>query len=337
MLIAAQNWYDRVGIQSHALCNLLLSIKRACLLISSLRLMINVSQEWVWPSWSLGALEPDAIESESHVWLFATPWTLQSMEFSRPEYWGGQPFPSPADLPNTGIEVRSPTLQVDSLPAEPPGKPKNIGVGSLSLFQGIFLTQESSQDLLHCRRILYQLSHQGSPWVRQVHLFFYFHQTRPDVGTPALTGELVCINHDVGLCAVTRRRRVCSDHDAGVCVHVCTCRGNGDTSFSWVLAARPSVSRDMMNGTAGAVFTKVRQSSPRLMFSMPVGRFSKIKPICHLHPTATWQLAAWLFFFILTPGLGEMQFSDMPLKNCLGTRESVYCYLFTSWGFGVPE
>ena len=43
------------------------------------------------------------------------------------------------------------------------GKPKNTGVGSLSLFQGIFPTQESNQGLLHCRQILYQLSYQGSP------------------------------------------------------------------------------------------------------------------------------------------------------------------------------
>ena len=45
------------------------------------------------------------------------------MEFSRPEYWSGYPFPSPGDLPNPGIEPRSPALQADSLPAEPRGKP----------------------------------------------------------------------------------------------------------------------------------------------------------------------------------------------------------------------
>ena len=45
----------------------------------------------------------------------------------------------------------------------PPGKPKNTGAGSLSLLQQIFPTQESNQGLLHCRRILYQLSYQGSP------------------------------------------------------------------------------------------------------------------------------------------------------------------------------
>ena len=59
--------------------------------------------------------------------------------------------------------ISGPTLQVDSLPAEPQEKPKNTGVGSLSLLWGIFLTQESNQGLLHCRWILYQLSYQGSP------------------------------------------------------------------------------------------------------------------------------------------------------------------------------
>ena len=58
-----------------------------------------------------------------------TPWTEAhqaplSMEFSRPEYWSGLLFPSPGDLPNPGIEPGSPTLQVDSLMSEPPGKPQ---------------------------------------------------------------------------------------------------------------------------------------------------------------------------------------------------------------------
>ena len=67
------------------------------------------------------------------------------------------------------MESRSPTLQVDTLPAEPQGKPKNTGVGSLSPLQGIFLTQELNRGLLHCRRILYQLSYEGSePQVRHL-------------------------------------------------------------------------------------------------------------------------------------------------------------------------
>ena len=84
------------------------------------------------------------------------------MEFSRPEYWSGKPFPSPGDLPNPGIEPRSPALQVDSLPPEPQGKPKNTGVGRLLLLQRIFPTQELNRGLLHCRQILYQLSYQRS-------------------------------------------------------------------------------------------------------------------------------------------------------------------------------
>ena len=51
----------------------------------------------------------------------------------------------------------------NSLLSKPLGKPKNTGMGSLSLLQGIFLTWESNWGLLHYRQILYQLSHQGSP------------------------------------------------------------------------------------------------------------------------------------------------------------------------------
>ena len=122
--------------------------------------------------------------------LFATQWTPLFTEFSRLEHWSGQPFPSPGDLPNPGIkprsptsqvdslpaepqgspripkwvafpspgdlpnpgiESRSPTLQVDSLPVEPQGKPNNTEVGSLSFLQWIFLTQKLNQSLLHCR------------------------------------------------------------------------------------------------------------------------------------------------------------------------------------------
>ena len=50
------------------------------------------------------------------------------MEFSSPEYWSGTLLtPSPGDLPNPGIEHKSPALQEDSLPTEPQGKPQNIG------------------------------------------------------------------------------------------------------------------------------------------------------------------------------------------------------------------
>ena len=59
--------------------------------------------------------------SLSRVQLFAIPWTIQSMEFSKSEYWSRQPFPSPGDLPNPGIKPMSPALQADSLQTEVAG------------------------------------------------------------------------------------------------------------------------------------------------------------------------------------------------------------------------
>ena len=67
------------------------------------------------------------VKSLSCVRLFATPWTVAcqaplSMGFSRQGYWSGLLFPSPGDLPNPGIVIRSPALRADALPSEPPGK-----------------------------------------------------------------------------------------------------------------------------------------------------------------------------------------------------------------------
>ena len=73
------------------------------------------------------------VKSFSRVQLFATPWTVAyqappSLGISRQKYWSGFPFPSPGDLPNPGIKARSPALQADTLPSEPPGKPLIIGL-----------------------------------------------------------------------------------------------------------------------------------------------------------------------------------------------------------------
>ena len=72
--------------------------------------------------------------------------------------------------PGILLEPRSPTLQADSLLSEPSGKPKNPGVGSLSLLQGIFPAQGLNWGLLHCRQIFYQLSYQGSQGIRKSYL-----------------------------------------------------------------------------------------------------------------------------------------------------------------------
>ena len=80
------------------------------------------------------------MKSLSHVQLFVTPGTVAyqappSMGFSMQEYWTGLPFPSPGYLPNPGIEPRSPTLQADALPSEPPfiAKYKLFSVASNAL------------------------------------------------------------------------------------------------------------------------------------------------------------------------------------------------------------
>jgi len=71
--------------------------------------------------------------------------------------WVAMPSSRGSSQPSN--QTLSPTFQADSLSYEPAGKPKNTGVGSLSLLKGIFPTQESNQAYLHCRWILYQLSY----------------------------------------------------------------------------------------------------------------------------------------------------------------------------------
>ena len=81
-------------------------------------------------------------KSLSCVQLFATPWTIQSMKFSRSEYWEWVAFPFSRGSSQTRGQTQVSPLQADSLLAEPQGKPKNTGMGNLPLLQGIFPTQE---------------------------------------------------------------------------------------------------------------------------------------------------------------------------------------------------
>ena len=81
--------------------------------------IVSYSPQWgLWSEES--CLQPHIVpllkwKTFSSVQLFATPWTIQPIEFSRPEYWSGWPFPSLGDLPNTGIKPSSPASQVESL------------------------------------------------------------------------------------------------------------------------------------------------------------------------------------------------------------------------------
>ena len=103
-----------------------------------------------------------------------------SMGLSRQGYWSGLPLPSPGDLLNPGMEPESPALVgrfftvkvkvtqscltlCDPIDCTVYGILQNTEVDCHALLQGIFPTQELNPGFLHCRRVLYQLSHQGSP------------------------------------------------------------------------------------------------------------------------------------------------------------------------------
>ena len=108
------------------------------------------NEKWKWKSFSC-------------IQLFATPWTIQSMEFSRPEYWSGLSLLQgifPTQESNPGF----PHCWRILYQLSHKGSPRITGVGTLFLLQRIFLTQELNWGFLHCRWILYQLSYQGSPF-----------------------------------------------------------------------------------------------------------------------------------------------------------------------------
>ena len=109
-------------------------------------------------------------KSLNHVRLFASSWTIQSMELLQARILECIAFPFSKESSQSRDEPKSPPLWAVSLPSEPQGKPKNTGVGSLSLLQRIFPTQESNRGLPHCRQIPYQLSYQGSSVLLWRHL-----------------------------------------------------------------------------------------------------------------------------------------------------------------------
>ena len=122
------------------------------------------TQTSTYDSWFLNALSRLVVSDSLPPRGLQPARLLCPQGFSKQEYWCGSPCPLPGHVPNLEIKSRfDPALQADSLPTEPTQKPPNTGVGSLSLHQGIFPTQESNWGLLHCRWIFYQLDQQGSP------------------------------------------------------------------------------------------------------------------------------------------------------------------------------
>ena len=121
-------------------------------------ILFKISKNYQWTS------EVCSVVSNS----FAIPWTAAyqatpSMEFSRQEYWSGLPFPSPVDFPVPDIKSRSPTLQVDVLPSETPGKRKNYNPSKM---QQVVHTSVS----VNCTGDWNLLSFQRWHWECQYHL-----------------------------------------------------------------------------------------------------------------------------------------------------------------------
>ena len=115
-----------------------------------------------WDSWMADSM--NTWVKVAHVLLFVNPTddTVHGILQARILEWVVFPFSRRSSQLRDWTQA--PALRADSLPAEPPGKSKNTGVGSLSLLQRIFPTQEPIRGLLHCGWILYQLSYQGT-WV----------------------------------------------------------------------------------------------------------------------------------------------------------------------------
>ena len=131
----------------------------------------------------------------SHVQIFETLWTVAlqaplSLGFSRQDYWSGLPCPPLGDLPNPGIEARSPALQADSLPSEPLGKPQLSQIWFITWFQGYWAILASSdmrgQSALHsvpCTLTMWHTSvslmlHRASFILLRVFFHFITHEIR---------------------------------------------------------------------------------------------------------------------------------------------------------------
>ena len=128
------DWFDRLAVQRTLKSLLQRHSSKASILQCSAFFTIQLSHPYMTTGKTIALTRRTFVSkvqtnvSLSRVPLFATPWTVAyqaplSMEFSRQEYWSELPFPSPGNLPHPGIEAGSPTLQADTLPSNPPGKP----------------------------------------------------------------------------------------------------------------------------------------------------------------------------------------------------------------------
>ena len=141
-------WSNFVGNNSKTLSVLLL-----CTGILYSKLILVSCQ---WELWHLFCYSEVKVTQSCLTLCNTMYYTVHGILQARILEWVAFPFSRGSSQPKDQT-----ALQADSLPAGPQAKPKNTGVSSLSLLQGIFPTQKLNWGLLHCRQILYQLSYQG--------------------------------------------------------------------------------------------------------------------------------------------------------------------------------
>ena len=134
-LVMSSSWWEQklyVWMQADLDSNPCSAIKNSNCRYINLAIPTTMSYpaKWKWKvKWKVSQ---SCEKSLSSVRLFVTPWTVAhqappSMEFPRQEYWSGLSFRSPGDLPDSGIEPRSPALLADTWPPEPPGSIRQKG------------------------------------------------------------------------------------------------------------------------------------------------------------------------------------------------------------------
>ena len=97
------------------------------------------------------------------VQLFATPWSIRSIEFSRPEYWSESCSLLQGIFPTQGLNPDLLHCRRILYQLSHQGRPRILEWVAYPFLQGIYPTQELNQDLFHCRQIVYHLSYYGSP------------------------------------------------------------------------------------------------------------------------------------------------------------------------------
>ena len=173
------------------------------------------------------------VKSLSCVRLFVTPWTAArqaqpSMGFSRQEYWSGLPFPSPGDLPESGIDLGSPALRADAFSSEPPGISKGWKSESQFWHVVVKVTRVVSGKRSLCRRSM-MTAGLDRPWF--THVCWSDGSLGPGVGFPWSS---------VGLPSPARIPDGCASAQQRVALHQCqrACPHHPHDEYDWMVITK---------------------------------------------------------------------------------------------------